>query len=295
MSEDLAKGLGLFIVLKIRPQLESYLNKGTLPELMETFASLKRSCVTGSTHDDILEAGHLDLTIGCDAGPITNVSQISALPIVLLINNIPVCYQSRFPVLAALHTGTYASKPPMRLFFDEVKNELRELSTSPIIWKRSSTDGSFRSTKVFVTISQSDAPQWADLLNLKAHSGTFSCPLCFIKGNTINGKPKFPGIILHANQRHMPRSEATQLMLARDVCEAMERNPGRAITMKGVKGFPVIYKMPHFDTIFSHTPDSLHVIFKGIMKRIMNDLCGIGTVERKRSIKTSVDDGFTSK
>lgn len=271
MSEDLKNGLGIFITLKIRQQLISFLEEGRLIELMENFAKIDRSRVRGKSHDELIKNFQIDLTVGCDAGPITNTSRVSAFPIVLFINNIPVCHQSRFPILAALHTGNSASKPPLSLFFNDLKSELRELCENPLEWKRSPT--MLVKTHVFITINQADAPQLADLMNMKHHSGTYSCPFCFIEGYHNGKAVKFPGIILETNQQQPRRTEEIQLMLAEEVCDKIRQNPTRACDVQGVKGFPILYALPYYDAIYSNAPDSLHVIFKGIMKPIMVDLC----------------------
>jgi hypothetical protein len=279
--EKIVSGQCYFVLLSIRAQLKSFLEAGKLPILLSKTKKIQRATVKGPLHDGLEFPKALDLTMGCDAAPLTKRSKISIFPIVLFINNIPVTYQLRFPILAALFCGRSHNVPPAHVMFELVVKELKELGLNPIKWECGSKKFE---TKVFVTLCQSDAKQKAELMNIYGTSGRYSCPYCYSRGWAYNKTTEGKGstsskIIFHhlvESRRCAKRRTEAEFRSQARVGARFWQEHGKPIPStqnKGVKSFPVYFGHDHFDLIFSNTPDTLHVVCEGFLKQVLVQAC----------------------
>ena len=261
-----------FIICSIRDQIASYLKETYLSTLLRRSAAVSHSTTNGEMHKHLKYPDFLDLSIGCDAAPITKKSKVNIFPCMFFFNNIPPNYQLRFSLLGGLFSGPHNQIPDVSPFFQEIKKELKDLAENPIIW--SEPDGEEYSTRVFVTISQNDSKQKSMMLRLNDTSGRYSCPYCYERGVNVGGSNYRMLNLVHRASAAGWRSEEDYLSAAQEaaavVAEGGEVNVEETY---GVKGFPVLYHMPHFDAIWSTAPDTLHVVYEGVVKKILTDMC----------------------
>lgn len=291
LKGDIANGRCTFMYLPIKAQIEGYLKNKNFRHVIQKFASMKGSHMGGKLHRGLIKAGHFDLSLGIDAAQLHNFAGKQILPAVLFFNNLPVSWQLRFPILAAVWTGSGKKhQPPRNVFLEKMQEELRRLGTvDEIVW----TDnmGQRHRSSTFLTTILSDGPEKAELLNQMGCSGYYSCPFCFIKGTTLT-KAKFPRIfastnlfrrttgsesvrgvrfpkLVHkASYRWRESKERTSLGIAAAQERIRSNDPDYHI--KGIKGLPVVRNLPGtFEETDSHASDTLHLIAHGVFKDIM--------------------------
>lgn len=278
LGKKLKAGKCSFVTLSIRSQLQSYMENGLLPALRKNFLSLGWGRVQNGSHDEIVEADDLDLTIGCDAAQITKSSKIQIFPVVLFINHVPNNYQLRFPILAALYCGPGYRKPPVSLLMKKALAELHELEEKPLTYVPGPGETEVQH-RVYITICAADSPQRLELLNQK--QGYYCCPYCYARGQHLSGSVRFPQLITSSNlERVLFRTEQARLEFGKKVCRQI-LNHGNFSPILGMKGLPVIYGFKHFDATWSCTSDALHVIFEGVGKKFLQEMCSYKQSDEK--------------
>jgi hypothetical protein len=285
IDQQLAEGKGFFLVLPIKEQIEGFLRDKNFVLVLRKFSLMHESHMNGSLHTDLVKGGHFDLSLGIDAAQLHKFPGKSILPAVLFFNNLPVSWQLRYPILAALWTGPTKNKPPRNVFLRYMQKELRELGTfDSIFWK--DDRGQEHESLTFLTTVISDAPEKADLLNQISCTGEYACPFCMIKGETITFA-KYPHVFVENPMRRTIgessvggiRYPDTETEYAwRESAQRMEIGARVALVRKdtnpnfiedGIKGLPVLRHLPRFKETDSHVPDTLHLIAEGVFKDIM--------------------------
>jgi hypothetical protein len=292
-TDEVAKGNCFFLTLPLKDQIESYLKDKKFAAIVRKFGLMKECHMNGELHTGIVKCGHFDLSLGIDAAQLNKTVGKSILPCVLFFNNIPVSWQLRYPLMAALWTGNSSCKPPRKVFLKFVQAELRTLGApgNEITWK---DDLNHRhASLVFLTTVISDGPEKAELMNHIGCSGTFACPYCLVEGRTlsvgqdpevfdltnlfrrtvgeesIKGK-KFP--FLPQEDQFESRTGIGRLEEGRTVARKQVRDKKPNYKKKGIKGLPVLRNLPGFDENDSHVSDTLHVVAHGVMKNILEVL-----------------------
>jgi hypothetical protein len=292
LKGDLAQGKCIFLYLSIKDQIKSYLKNKNFRHVLRKFSKMTWSHMNGKLHKRLLKAGHFDLSLGVDAGQLHQFSNKQILPAVLFFNNLPVSWQLRFPILAAVWTGTSKKEdqPPRNVFLQRMLDELRRLGNSEdIVWKDNS--GNRHRSQTFLTTVISDAPEKADLMNHIGPGGYYSCPFCFVQGRTLT-KDKFPRPFRKDNFSRKTIGETTiqgvRYPFLINTKKYEWRDSDKRVTMgisaarqrllvgneeyndEGVRGLPAIRFLPGpFKETDSHVPDTLHSICEGVFHDIM--------------------------
>lgn len=287
LKDELAEGNACFMTISVKKQIQGYLKQKKFRALIRKFSTMSHKHMNGSLHKGLISGGHFDLTLGIDAAQLHNRPGKSFLPAVLFFNNLPISWQLKYPLLAALWSGPTSMKPPRSVFLKFLLVELRKLGTTQKIrWK----DDLGRRVKsfTFLTTVISDAPEKADLLDQKG-SGTFACPYCFIEGETLTIE-KYPRVFRNnpfrrtvgtskvggtrypkcTYEKRFPwRMSKNRLVIGRQVLRRKLDTGKTKLTIKGIKGLPVIRNLPLFEETDGHVPDTLHLVAEGIFKDIM--------------------------
>ena len=316
LKEDLAAGNCLFMSLSIKEQIKSYLKNKNFRHVIRKFSKMKGSHLGGKLHKGLIEAGHFDLSLGIDAGQMHNFSGKQILPAVLFFNNLPVSWQLRFPILAALWTGQSGKKyqPPRNLFLQKMQEELRRLGTVEEVEWRDDLGKTWRS-KTFLTTVLSDGPEKADLLNQVGTAAAYACPFCFVKGKILR-REKYPHIFLITNKMRKTtgkkyihgirfpklihvkkcRWRESQERLAMGLAAARKRLALKDTNYhnKGIKGLPALRTLPGFKETDSHVSDTLHLIAHGVLKDMLKVMVK-GKPGEEHTFLTSADNGDFKK
>jgi hypothetical protein len=285
IDKQLAEGKGFFLTLPIKKQIEGYLKDQNFRLVLRKFALLEECHLNGYLHTGLVKGGHFDLSLGIDAAQLHKFPGKSILPAVLFFNNLPVSWQLRYPILAALWTGPTNSKPPRSVFLKYMQKELRDLGTfDSIIWKDDL--GNEHESLTFLTTVISDAPEKAEILNQISCTGYFACPFCMVKGEILTiekyphvfkenpfrrtvGQSSVGGVRYADFEKEYPwRDGAERLETGRRVAEERRRNNPDYVE-DGIKGLPVLRHLPRFQETDSHVPDTLHLIAEGVFKDMM--------------------------
>ena len=291
LKQLIGEGKSYFIILSIRSQIEGYLSDKKFRGILKMFSKSTESHMNGTLHKGIIENGHFDMSFGIDGAQLHKTYGKTILPAVLFFNNIPISWQLRYPILAALWTGDSKLKPPRSLFLKYMQMELRELgTTTPITWE--DEEGVSHASLVFLTTVISDAPEKAELLNQAAPGGTHACPYCKAEGEriTIDKYPRvfkdnpfrrtigdkavrgtrYP-ICIHEDKNYKWRDSRDRMETGRKVARTkLETNDGE-YKEEGIKGLPVLRTLPGpFKETDSHVSDFLHLIAEGVFSDIMS-------------------------
>ena len=289
-TEEVKKGNCFFITLPLKDQIESYLKDPKFAAIVRQFGLMTECQMNGELHRGIVKHGHFDLSLGIDAAQLNRTVGKSILPCVLFFNNIPVSWQLRYPLLAALWTGNSSSKPPRKVFLKLLQEELRSLGAigNEIKWKDDLKHPHF--SLVFLTTVITDGPEKADMMNHIGCTGIFACPYCFVEGRTLNVKEdpevfdltnlfrrtvgeesitgkKYP--FLPQETQFESRTGIGRLEAGRTVLRKQIELKKPTYTEKGIKGLPVLRNLPGFDENDAHVADTLHVVAHGVMKNIL--------------------------
>lgn len=294
-----SQGRSYFIVMSIRKQIEGYLKDKKFLSLLKSswVTEDSQQNMNGILHRGIMCNGHFDLSFGIDAAQLNKYQGKSILPAVLFFNNVPISWQLRFPILAALWTGPSKEKPPRRLILQHMIAELKELGTTdPILWR--DIDGKQHASFVYLTTVISDAPEKAELLNQISHGGYFGCPYCKAEGERITIEkyphvfnnnpykrtaadralkgPRYPKFV-HEDKDYKWRESEDRLETGRRVARKKVETSDATYKEEGIKGLPVLRGLPgSFKATESHVADFLHLIAEGVCEDIVDVLVGKG-------------------
>ena len=277
-----------FVYIRVRDQIKSYLEAGKLPKLIERAASIPRSKLSIGTHSLVKFPIALNMVVACDAAAITNRSRVNVYPTMLFFGQIPVCYQIRFPVIGSFSCAFEYNLPPAQTLFEPLVEEIEDLQKNPIVWWNGKEDVR---TLVYVTICQSDAKEKCQLMNMYTCWARFGCPYCYAPGSLVAKKPGaamkhvvYSRQVYSTSTRPRRRTEEQQLHLAKLGAEELAFNNKVLTSTKnfGVKGYPVLSGLKYFDLIWSNTPDTLHVVYEGFLKKIVHEeLIGLDQKKEK--------------
>jgi hypothetical protein len=298
LEEFLKKGKGQFVTIPIRDQIELYVKDKCFANLIRKFGSMTENHPSGKLHEGLIKEGHFDLNLDVDGAQLHNKMGASSLPAYLRFNNIPVCYQNRYPIMAALYVGKKCNAPPRHVFLESLCDELRELAKKGISW--CDDLGKPHNSFTFLTGVLSDGEEKWKLLNHVPHNAQYGCPLCFYPGKTLlketfpqvfdnnpfrrttgdtlvsGGKryPKFPHEVPFG-RRHIvfkTRGGRERVILGMKVAEEARASQKFKHSEKGVRGIPPLYCLPRFHETDSHVSDTLHVVCSGVLKDIFKQM-----------------------
>jgi hypothetical protein len=184
LGDYLRHGIGRLVFFPIRKQLENYFGNQTFTAILRVFHSSTHGKLTGQVHKDIEKNLDIDLRLGIDAAPLTREGYLCIYPAVLFINNLPLCLQHRYPILAGLYVGPSSTKPPRFRMLDKMQQEIRRLSTEVIKWV---DDRKVQHIcRVFLTMVHSDGPEKQDLQNMVGLLARFCCNNCMYEGVEVH-------------------------------------------------------------------------------------------------------------
>jgi hypothetical protein len=291
LTDALRRGRNYFIVYSIREQLQGYLHDERLCRILRDYLPHLDSMMSGcQPYSQIIRSGNFSLTVCIDAAQQTKRSGVKMFPAIFLLQQLPVAAQFWYPILGAM----FCAKTPLpssRVLLEENLNELRAMENNkPLSWVDKSLDDRRRFSRVFLTICETDAPQKAEICNHMAHGGRYACPYCEMEGTPVNATTypdhfspnntnplkgtasnsvKFPDLLHEVDVRM--REHKDRMKIGEEVVmQKITSNARKAELMKmhnvGIKGVPAINGFKHFDDVWSHTSDILHVACEGLVK-----------------------------
>lgn len=302
--EKVQRGYCSFVTLPIREQIEQFTKRQAFKDVVTEFRKMPECHMKGKMHKGIVGRGDFDLTLTIDGSQLHRRQGRHSLPAALLFNNVPISLQLRYPILAAEYVGNKEFTPNRFIFLKNMVDQLKDLEENPIVWTDS--DGQEIQSRCYLTCCISDAVEKCELMNHVPHNTNFSCPFCYIEGESITeakyekawghklqkfdktGKKTAPGGIKYVDLLHkgnLKRRDAKSTLIDGGVLNAdgtpVVRNeeeedddndePPRE-PVNGVKGPPAIPQMKKFDIVKSHVSDTLHVVCHGVLRDLMGKI-----------------------
>lgn len=95
---------------------------------------------------------------------------------------------------------------------------------------------------------------------------------------------------LHHENPSTCRTEEHRLACAQEVWDKIQET-GELWELFGIRGFPILQNLPHFDASFSVVTDTLHVVLLGIGKDVVKIL--LDNSGNPWNLKNSLDPNMT--
>ncbi|XP_034243490.1 uncharacterized protein LOC117646559 [Thrips palmi] len=255
-----------FITCSIQSQLEKiFKREGIKDELNHRFSRTK---VHPENIEDIYDSNvyktaevnflngtlNISLTWYTDGISIYECSTYSLWPFVFVINELPL--HSRFKPENLILAGLWGDceKPHPNIFLLPMYRELSKLYTDGF-----KVDNEV--VKVCVLAGTCDIPAKSTFMNMKGHAGYESCPKCFIVGE----KSERTGMVTV-----FPHADELILRNADNYKECVQTSVQTKKDSKGVYGPTILSYMTCSDFIESVAVDSMHCVFMGVCKQLLN-------------------------
>ena len=193
----------------------------------------------------------LSLLMSADGVPVFNSSGVSMWPVSFLLNELPPQIRKKYLMICALWLGI--GKPNVKLLFEDVIDEIKELSKSGFQW---TFQGRTITSTVDVIAVCADSVARAPIQNFLQFNGFFGCSWCEQQGETIN-------------HSHVYKYEPTfQPRTKEKVTEYATRAESFGYPVMGVIGFSVLNKLPHFNVVDCLVFDAMHGVDLGVMRQL---------------------------
>lgn len=177
------------------------------------------------------------LAVNMDGLPLSKSSNSSFWPILGSVKSIPVLKNKVF--LIGLFYG--CKKPDCKEFLQDFVNECIELTLNGVAIK--STKCNFK-----IDMLICDTPAKSYILNIKSHTGYYSCTKCFQKGKFVNNILCFPTVTF---DKRNDASFRSKLQSAHH------------------SGKTILENIPNFDIISNVPLDYMHLLLLGVTKRLL--------------------------
>jgi len=298
LTHDLQEGDLQFVTMPISDQIRSFAEEENFKHTVRNFSRHTYTHMQGAMHGDNVKKKIFDLTLCMDGSQLHRKSGNGSLPAYLLLNNVPLNYQTRYPILGAIFVGKKEHQPPREVFLRDMVTELTDLSENPIQWV--DDIGNEVESPVRLTTCETDAVEKSAVMCHVAHSAFFSCHFCEMKGETLTeakyedlwkadfrlrktrinqakpdviaGGPRFPKSIWEERAKMRDGQARLRTGMKALRLQLAKRKP--SLALNGIKGTPAISGLPHFDPTNSHVADTLHGICHGIFQDIMKKVVG---------------------
>jgi hypothetical protein len=291
LQDQLCDGHCQFVTLSVREQIESYLKNKRFTRLLRKFRKYTECHMNGILHEGIISKGDFDLTFYEDGAQLNNKMGRAFMPALFLFNNIPISFQLRYPIVAAIYGGRKKYAPPRSVFLNDMAEELRKLAEDPI--KYTDDKGNEMESLVFMPCVLTDHLEKQFLMNHAMHNTKFACPFCLIKGRIIRVKnfgPTFANkqfrkttsdkaiggghrFIQRSRLKRFPMRDSNQrVQIGIEVAEEQQRTGNFKHENQGIKGIPALFGIPKFRETESHVFDTLHTICHGVFHDIIKHM-----------------------
>lgn len=214
----------------------------------------------------------IQLIMNTDGFPAGNSSVKQVWPLFLSIANVHPRFRKEFLIIARIWFSQH--KPSMTDFLDDWVENMVQLKNEGVEWTCFETNEVFRS-KISVVAAVTDSHARAPIQNISLYNGEYGCSFCELKGELV-GKAKriYPFSIAESRTQSRMIQQALDLQKIQDEQdEALrKRKRGDPVIKKvdrvvGVKGPSSLCLLPDFDVVDSFSPDYLHSLLLGVVKR----------------------------
>ena len=174
------------------------------------------------------------------------------------IIELPVEIRNKHLILAGLWVNT--EKPDMNTFLQPLVQELNNLSTQGVEWKRNEENVV---SKLIPLCCCVDSPCRCSMLNMKQYNGLYGCTFCYYPTENVSGTRKYP------LSENIP-AQRTHNNIMNDVITSQKVVNGKVVFKeeKGVKGPSILMNLQYFNLSDGMTPDSMHSVYLGVTEQI---------------------------
>lgn len=276
--KDESKCVLFFIHLPLVPQLKKLFARPGFKESLSYKET--RSKKNADNIEDVYDAKNykdaekkfkefctnITMMFNTDGMQVFTSNSFSLWPFYLVINELPP--NKRFLSENLLIAGLWGSvvKPHPNLFLLPIYKDLKILEDGIDV----ECHGEENTSKVVATVINGtcDAPACAGFMNMKSHSGFYSCPVCLIKGEKPD--PKQATVFPYDEQiilRDMPQYEEHKKW-AVEKRVIMSKTPKNEEKWCGIKGPTILSEiLPNmFDCM---NIDAMHCVYLGVMRSLL--------------------------
>ena len=151
-------------------------------------------------------------------------------------------------ILAGLWVNT--EKPNMNTFLQPLVQELNNLSTQGVEWKRNEENVVSKLIPLYCCV---DSPCRCSMLNMKQYNGLYGCTFCYHPTENVSGTRK-------RTHENIVNDMITSQKVVNDKVVFKEE--------KGVKGPSILMNLQYFNLSHGMTPDSMHSVYLGVTEQI---------------------------
>ncbi|KAK3921825.1 hypothetical protein KUF71_011001 [Frankliniella fusca] len=205
----------------------------------------------------LMDPNNISLTWYTDGVSIYECSSYTLWVFVCVINELPP--EERFKPENLVIGGLWgeSEKPHPNLFLLPIYQEVPKLKQGFNVQSNSVETH----VKVIVLCGTCDVPANAAFMNMKGHSGYYSCPKCFIIGEKSE---RTENVCVFSHQ------EELDLRNKENYKECVQRSIVNEAAYKGVFGPTLLSFMVHSSFIPSVSIDSMHCLYIGFTKQLLN-------------------------
>ncbi|KAK3918258.1 50S ribosomal protein L20 [Frankliniella fusca] len=260
-----------FVSLPLEPQIRKLLSRPGVLESLQYKAKRPRN---NSNYEDVYDGsvyksaersfrfGNVTISLMwyTDGLSLYECSAYSLWPFFFVVNELPP--QERFKRENIIMAGLWGcqDKPHPNFFLQKTCSELSKLKDGITVTTEDIANPI--TVDVVVVCGTCDAPAKADFLNIKSHSGYFSCSRCLIKGEKSEETSNV--MVFPHDSVLVLRTEANYQTHLNDAMNNDKREASY-----GVKGPTIISHMVTTPVIFSTAIDAMHCVYLGILRQIL--------------------------
>ncbi|KAE8741261.1 hypothetical protein FOCC_FOCC013216 [Frankliniella occidentalis] len=206
----------------------------------------------------------ITFTLNTDGVQIFKSNSYSLWPIYLVINELPP--EKRFLSENLIIVGLWGSlqKPHPNLYVLPIYNELAPLKTGVEILVYGEENPQQICARI--TCSTCDAPATSQFMNMKSHSGFYSCPVCIMKGVKPGDSVVFPyeaNVPLRSLEQYADNVKLA--VQSKIILSSTVRNEHLYLGIRG----PTILSSLLDNMLSSVAIDSMHCLYLGQMKQML--------------------------
>ncbi|XP_011685212.1 PREDICTED: uncharacterized protein LOC105448390 [Wasmannia auropunctata] len=188
----------------------------------------------------------LTYNFNTDGMPIFNSSKKSSWPILLYINELQPSMQFKHVLMCALWVGDKEPTPEMmNTFLEQFVKEAIQLFEEGIVINNRQKRIIFKFAPMFCVVDSVARPVVQNRLQYNGYNG---CSWCYANGKYLRGCVRY---LFCDTNCDLSRSHETHV---KDVMEAQEIKK----SVRGVKGWAIVLKLPHFNAIWGFPYDFMH-------------------------------------
>ena len=219
--------------------------------------------------------GCVQLLLNVDGVPLYRTSSYTLHPVTVCPLNYPLEIRRKRMHCCILWNDK--RKPVYSELFKPFLQEMTALGTEGLVWLQNKD---IKRTKVFLTLVTADSVARAPLQQLQQFNGKYGCPVCVTPSTPLKKTNALHRIYLYRAQPVLRTSTET-LRIARST-DVRKTRP------LGILGVSPLAQLPLFDVIDGFAIDSMHAVFHGVFKDLLQRILRSMSISKVEELNTRI-------